>query len=335
MLKYFKLLAGVLVLAALVAACAAPTPAAQPTAIPPTVTPLPPPPTPTKPPAPTAVPATPTPAAPAEVVTTVNVVAKEAGNSYIFEVDKSAVPAGKVRFEFKNAGKMTHEIWIYPTQDISAMMALKRADKKLEETDYIKGVVGEAEDVDPGKSASIEATLKPGFYELACFVRSKNPDGSTYVHLNKGQFFTLAVTGPGGPSANVATAASTMTVQMMPGSGDLSSSWLFVPDRLVVNAGDVSFKVTNNMKEEHDFTLYPVGDVSDFVANKLKTGKGDYDSIKATELMEDLEAGKTDTKTIKLTPGVWAAVCLMVGKNADGSSFIHYERGQRFVFTVK
>jgi len=330
MMKFIKLFAGVLMLAALVAACGAPTPAAAPTSVPPTAT---------KPPAPTLAPtqspATPTTTAPAAAVTTLNVLAKEVGNSFIFEVDKAAVPAGKVRFEFKNAGKMTHELWIYPIQDFSAMMTLKRADTKLDEPEYIKGVVGSVEDIEPGKSATIEATLKPGFYELACFMRGKNPDGSTYVHLNKGQFFTLAVTGPGGPSADVVKPASTMTVQIAPGTGDLSSSWLFVPDKLVVSAGDVTFKVTNNMKDVHDFTIYPVGDVSDFVVNKLKSGKSDYASIKATEVMEDLAAGKTDTKTMKLTPGVWVAVCLIVSKNADGSSFIHSERGQRFVFTVK
>ena len=38
---------------------------------------------------------------------------------------------------------------------------------------------------------------------------------------------------------------------------------------------------------------------------------------------------------MKLTPGVWCAACYMVSKGTDGTSFIHRDRGQRFVFLVK
>jgi uncharacterized cupredoxin-like copper-binding protein len=312
--------AALLLLPALAAACgAAPTPTEEPTAVPPTALA-----------APVATEAVTTTTGAA---TTVNVTAKETDTGIVFEVDQAAVPAGPVHFVLNNAGKMTHEMWVYPVQDFRAMMALKRQDKEAGEEEYLKGLVGGVEDVEPGKSATLDGELKPGFYEVACFVRSKNADGTTFVHYDKGQYFTLAVTGPGGPSTDIVTPASTMNVESVDGTD--GTSWLMVPDKLVVSAGDVTFNVTNKMKEQHDFTIYPIGDVSAFVTKQLAGEKPDPATIKAIEVAEDIAAGQTATKTVKLEPGVYAAVCFIVSKDADGTSYLHSDRGQRFVFTVK
>lgn len=352
-LKWTGLTLGLVSLPALLAACGGETPTAVPAAAPTPTTAKPtPPPPPTTAPAPTTAPTmaparTPTPApaaatvpgtpAPTGAASTVKVEAYDEGNGFFFRVDKLAVPAGTVTFDFKNTStKMTHELYVYPIQDLTAMMALKRAGQKAAETDYIKGLVGKAEDIEPSKSATFAGPLQPGFYELACFIKGKNPDGSTYVHFDKGQCVTLAVTGAGGPATSVTTPASTMVVKMVDGTGDLASSWLFEPDRLVVPTGDVTFKVTNGMKDAHDFVLYPLGDVSELIAKKLKGEKVDYAAlIKGEEIMADLPAGKTDTKVKKLTPGVWGAACFMHGKNPDGTSFTHRDRGQRFSFLVQ
>jgi len=268
--------------------------------------------------------------------TTVNVVAKETDAGYIYTVDESAVPAGKVKFVFKNEGKLTHELMVYPLQDLSGMLNAKRQGQEVDEMDYIKDMAGKADDVDPGKTDSFEATLTPGFYELACHVLGKNKDGSTFTHFGKGQFFTLAVTGSDGPSADIATPSNTMDVRMTQGTGDLASSWLFVPDKLVVKAGAVTFKVTNDEKEEHDFAVYQIGDTTSFVSMQLNGGmEPDYDAVHAQVVQANLEAGKSVTKPLNLTPGVYVAVCYMVSKNADGTSFVHMERGQRFTFTVE
>jgi len=120
--------------------------------------------------------------------------------------------------------------------------------------------------------------------------------------------------------------------------GDEAASWLLVPDRLVVNAGDVTFKVTNSMKNEHDFVVSPVIDTTKLVTTKLDMGMAsgfDYGTIKGTELFVDLAPGKSDTKTLKLAPGLYVAACYMVSKAADGTSFLHRDQGQRFVFEVK
>ncbi len=312
-------------------ACAPPPPQASPAA-----QPSPPPavqPSATRPPAPTLPAASPTAAAQA---VTVNVVAREADNGFVFDVDQPAVPSGKVKFVFKNAGKMTHELFVFPLQDISGVLAKMRAGEKVDEEKEIKGVAAAVEDVDPGKTETVEADLKPGWYELACFVKSKNPDGTTFVHYDKGQFFDLAVTGTGGPSPQVSTAGNSVTVEM---TGDEAGSWLFVPDRVVVNAGQVTFKVTNHMKAKHEFVVHKIGDLVEFKQTLLKGAHAEVheelEPLAAQELIEDLDPGKTEEKTVQLSPGVWVAACYLVSQNPDGSSFIHSDRGQHITFIVK
>jgi uncharacterized cupredoxin-like copper-binding protein len=282
----------------------------------------------------TVAPATSAPAA-TQAAAVVNVEAYESGDGYFLKADTLVVAAGPVTFNFKNAGKLTHELMVYPVQDIGTLLTLHRADKKADEEALLKSMAGMAEDVDAGKSASFNATLKPGFYELGCHARSKDAMGMTYTHFDKGQFLTLAVTGPGGPSASVTTPASTLAIEM---TGDEKTSWLFSPDRLVVSAGEVTFKVTNNMKAEHDFVVSPIGDTSKYVAAAMMPGmthNDDYSSFKGTELLEDLAPGKTESKTFKLTPGLWVAACYMTSTGSDGAAFLHRDHGQRFVFMVK
>ena len=264
--------------------------------------------------------------------TTVNVEAYDGDNGFFFRVDQLEFPAGKVTFAFKNtSSKMNHELWAYPVQDLSNMLTLKRADKDATETDYLKGLAGHVEDVEPGKTATFDTTLEPGFYELACFLRGKNSDGTTFVHFDKGQSVTVAATGPSGLTAAVGNPAGTLSVVM---TGDPNGSWVFVPDRLEVTAGDVGFKATNQMKMNHDFVVYPLGDISGLIP-KLLAGQEDYSLIKGELLFEDLPVGQSAQKTKKLTPGMWVAACFITSKNPDGTTFIHRDRGQRFTFLVK
>ena len=264
--------------------------------------------------------------------TTVNVEAYEGDNGFFFRVDKLEFPAGKVTFAFKNtSSKMNHELWVYPVQDLSTMLTLKRADQDATETDYLKGLAGHVEDVEPGKTATFDTTLEPGFYELACFLRGKNPDGTTFVHFDKGQSVTVAATGPSGLTAAVGNPAGTLSVVM---TGDPNGSWVFVPDRLEVTAGDVGFKATNQMKMNHDFLVYPLGDISGFIPKRL-AGQEDYSLIKGELLFEDLPIGQSAQKTKTLTPGMWVAACFITSKNPDGTTFIHRDRGQRITFLVK
>lgn len=273
--------------------------------------------------------AAPTPAA------VVNIEAGENEVGFYMKADRLTVAAGTVTINFANKGRLTHELMVYPLQDVTQLVAFSRLGKHGHADEVIKGLAAEAEDVEPGKSATLTATLEPGFYEIACHLSGKDPNGSSFSHYDYGQLLTLAVVGTGGPPATVGTPGSTLAVEM---NGDEKASWLFSPDRLVVPAGDVTFKVTNSMKAEHDFVVHPLGDTTKVVNMALMPGMGhieDWSVIKGTELFEDLEPGKTGTKTLKLTPGLYMAACYMVSKVADGTSFIHRDRGQRIVFEVR
>jgi uncharacterized cupredoxin-like copper-binding protein len=261
----------------------------------------------------------------------VTVKAHEIDSVFVLDVDRQAVTAGDVTFNFSNTGKLTHELMVYPVQDIAAMQALKRKGKDVDEGDYIKGMVGKAEDIEPGKSATFSGKLAPGFYELACHAKGQNPDGSTFLHFDKGQTMTLAAVGAGGPAASVLTPSNTIAVEMAPGTGVLKDSWLFVPDHLVAKAGDVTFNVSNKMDMEHDFVVYPLGDVSTFINHRF-AGKEDYGEIKGEAIIDALAAGKSASATKKLTPGWWIAACFVVSRLPDGTAFVHRDKGQRFTF---
>lgn len=277
----------------------------------------------------------PTVAAPASAspAAAVNVEASASGDSFVLKADQIAVPAGQVKFTFKNSdSKMQHELWVYPIQDVTKLMAAKRANQDVDETEFLKDVAGHDEDVDPGKTDSFTASLKPGFYEIACWKSMASADGkSAVVHFDKGQMLSLAVYGAGGPAASIATPSNAINVLMKDGA---YNSWILQPDHLVATAGQVTVTVTNNMKINHDFTVYPIGDVSKDIADGLKAGE-DIDLDQAQPIAEDLEPGKTGTKTIALTPGTYVMACFMVSKNADGTTYVHRDMGQRISFVVK
>jgi plastocyanin len=282
--------------------------------------------------------AKPTVAAPAAATSAVSggpitVKAHEAGSNFVFDIDKLAVPAGDVTFNFSNTGTLTHELMVYPVQDLSAMLALKRNGNDVDEGDYIKAIVGSAADIGAGKSATFNGKLDPGFYEFACHAVGKNPDGTTFLHFDKGQTVTVAAIGVGGPDASVLTPSSTISVQMVPGTGEIKDSWLFVPDHLMAKSGDVTFNISNKMDMNHDVVVYPLGDISGLIKDRLAGGEN-YSMIQGQQLAEDLEPGKSVSKVAKLTPGWWGAACFVVSKLPDGTGYVHRDRGQRFSFLV-
>ena len=280
----------------------------------------------------TIAPATTAPTAASTGPAVVNIEASQVGNSFLLKADQISVPAGKVTFNFKNSGALTHEVLVYPVQDVTKLVALKRQGTDAEEKDFIKGLAVGLMDIDPGKSATGDATLAPGFYELACWAVGKNPDGTTYEHYDKGQTITLAVTGPGGPAASISTPATTINVAMQDGP---NGSWLFTPDTLVAKAGAVTFTLTNGMKINHDFVVFPISDVSGPIAAGLKSGQDIDLASPAVSLFQDLAPGKTDSKSVKLAAGTYVMACFMVSRNPDGTTFVHRDMGQRITFLVK
>ena len=99
-------------------------------------------------------------------------------SEYKVEMDKTSIPAGPVKFMIDNAGMVTHEVVLEPA-GIN--------DKPFE----AGGKESEVEDIEAGKSATLEWTIdKAGSYQLACHI---NGDEDHYAH---GMVMTFTVTAP-------------------------------------------------------------------------------------------------------------------------------------------
>jgi hypothetical protein len=264
---------------------------------------------------------------------TLNVEAYELGDDLLLRTDRLAVPSGDLVLRFTNAGTTIHDLFVYPMQDVSALLRAKRSDAtRVNERAFLKDLVGMTGPMAPGTSTTLTmAALRPGLYELSSFTRGTDLEGSTYVSYDKGQALTLAVTGTGGPEEQIGTPNATIAISMTTGT---YGSWLFVPDHLAAKAGIVTFILANRMSESHDLVISPIGDTSAFIAARLKGDSSDYSLIRGVELVSDVAPDRTVSKTLTLGPGVYVAACYMVGKSADGTVFIHADRGQRFVFVV-
>jgi uncharacterized cupredoxin-like copper-binding protein len=98
-------------------------------------------------------------------------------SDFKFEMDKTSIPAGPVKFIFDNAGKETHEAVLEPAG---------ANDEPFE----ANGEESEVEDVAPGASATLEWTIdKPGDYQLGCHITDDNED-----HFALGMVQTFTVT---------------------------------------------------------------------------------------------------------------------------------------------
>ena len=103
---------------------------------------------------------------------------------------------------------------------------------------------------------------------------------------------------------------------------------------IIDTPGNVDFTINNQMNMTHDFAVYPLGNISAFIADRLAGGE-DYSMINGQILAEDLEGGQSTQATAQLTPGWWVGACFIVSTLPDGTQYVHRDRGQRFTFLVQ
>ena len=83
------------------------------------------------------------------------------------DIDKPAVPAGKVTFEVTNASKETvHEMIVAPVADENAVLPYIESEGRVDEEETHD--LGEVSELEGGKSGTLTVDLKPGFYVLYC-----------------------------------------------------------------------------------------------------------------------------------------------------------------------
>ncbi|RDK03446.1 cupredoxin domain-containing protein [Paraburkholderia lacunae] len=82
------------------------------------------------------------------------------------QLDKNRVKAGTVTFEVSNAPDTgeTHELVVLKTDQAADRLPVRK--KQVPESQFKK--MGEAEDIDPGRSKRLTLKLAPGRYVLSC-----------------------------------------------------------------------------------------------------------------------------------------------------------------------
>ena len=145
-----------------------------------------------------------------------------------FQSSTRTVPAGKVTFVVRNAGKKKHEFVVIRSDRHHHQLQAKG--QQASEV----GVKGEIEGFAPGGTKRLTLTLAPGKYVLIC-----NLPG----HYKAGQYLAFTVT----PAAAPAAQTTNVTVSMFEMGFKLSAT--------VVPRGTVIFKVVNDGKVPHDFRI--------------------------------------------------------------------------------
>lgn len=106
--------------------------------------------------------------------------------------DKTSIPAGSVTFDAKNAGPDDpHELVVVKT-DLSPLALPTDADGKVLEDGAGVEMIGEIEELEPGKTGSATFDLKSGKYVLICNIY-ENAGGKSESHYKLGMVLPFTV----------------------------------------------------------------------------------------------------------------------------------------------
>ncbi|MCA9913559.1 MAG: cupredoxin domain-containing protein, partial [Anaerolineae bacterium] len=195
--------------------------------------------------------------------------------SYNIELDQSSAPAGDVTFQISNnASDMAHEVLVIKTDTAADSLQTDDSGNLMEDQ---LNIVGKAEDIAAGGTATINLTLEPGHYVLAC-----NLPG----HYSQGMHVDFTVEGNG--SSSTSTSESTAEAS---NSNAVQVSMVEFAFRMPesVSSGQVTFEVTNDGSVPHNFRI---------------TGQG-IDQ----QFDQNLEPGETQSMQVNLEAGTYDIMC--------------------------
>ena len=91
----------------------------------------------------------------------------DAGAPMGFTLNKHVVPRGPVKFVATNTSTfLEHEMLVFRIDDITGPLAYNTDTERLDED--AAGSLGEIAETEPGETGTLELTLEPGIYMLAC-----------------------------------------------------------------------------------------------------------------------------------------------------------------------
>ncbi len=236
-----------------------------------------------------------------------------------------SIPGGPTRVQMKNTGKEVHHAqFMLPNPGVTPeqiVAAVQKGPDVLFASATWAGGPGVAQ---PGGSTEVILDLKEGQYMLACFV----PGDDHIPHIAKGMMLPLTVTAP---------AVAAPTTPAVNGAITLFDFTITMPDTLP--AGKSMYTVTNTGAQIHELIVIQIapGKTADDV-------KAYFDAPRTappgplpgtfTGGMNALSHGGAGVVTLDLTPGTYAAICLIPDQSMPhGRSHLHL--GMVKGFTVK
>lgn len=169
-----------------------------------------------------------------------------------------------------------------------------------------------------GKNFFCSATLAPkSGPQQRCPASSKRPTGFSCFALNRS--FPTRTPTPIPITVGVTLAEFSVT-----------------PDQASVDAGRITFHVSNTGEDMHEFLVIK----TDLAPDMLPTeDNGSYlEDGPGTDLLDEIElvpSGESRDLTIDLSAGNYVLICNMVHVEDDGEIEVHYQLGMRTAFTVQ
>lgn len=110
------------------------------------------------------------------------------------------------------------------------------------------------------------------------------------------------------------------------GIGVTLADYSVTPDTSSADAGDVTFDVSNDAEQTHEFVVFK----TDLAEDQLPTNEdGDVDEegegVELIDEIEDIEGGSSESLTVNLAAGNYVLICNLPG---------HYRQGMHASFTV-
>jgi uncharacterized cupredoxin-like copper-binding protein len=137
------------------------------------------------------------------------------------------------------------------------------------------------------------------------------------------------------PAAQAPAQAAPATAAQLPSSLTVSahedgSTYLLDADTLAVPAGLLPVTFKNDAKTNHELWLYPLQDLSGMLRQKrLGQDVTEEDYIKSIAgNLGETEPGKSGTFKASLAPGFYELACFMLAQNPDGTTAVHFDKGQ-------
>jgi uncharacterized cupredoxin-like copper-binding protein len=111
------------------------------------------------------------------------------------------------------------------------------------------------------------------------------------------------------------------------GVGVTLADYSVTPDESSAPAGDVTFDITNDAEQTHEFVVFK----TDLAEDQLPTNAdGDVDEegegVEHIDEIEDVTGGSTQSLTVNLDAGNYVLICNLPG---------HYRQGMHASFTVE